>query len=235
MGKAKKLGVPVLASEETVEPLGPRATVEKVGELSVKGREKPLEAWRVNDFSFPPSPQVADVAGSHRLPVVAFIVCLFLEAALTVFLNQTLPLEAVLLDNLTKTQTPAPILFAGLDEESLAARPWPWPRSLHAQIAENCLQAGAKVVFLDFLFEDSSTAEEDQALADYLKSETRLIVAAAAIADDLHQPQQPEILPQLLASNQWGLINHSPLNEGNRMRYAVWEGLSRPSERASRS
>jgi len=233
MGKAKKLGVPVLASEETVEPLGPRATVEKVGELSVKGREKPLEAWRVNDFSFPPSPQVADVAGSHRLPVVAFIVCLFLEAALTVFLNQTLPLEAVLLDNLTKTPTPAPILFAGLDEESLAARPWPWPRSLHAQIAENCLQAGAKVVFLDFLFEDSSTAEEDQALADYLKSETRLIVAAAAIADDLHQPQQPEILPQLLASNQWGLINHSPLNEGNRMRYAVWEmkltnGISAP-------
>lgn len=223
MGKAKKLGVPVLASEETVIPLGPRAQVEKVGELTVKGREKPLEAWRVNEFSLPPLPPVADVAGSHRLPILAFVVSLFLEAGLILFLNQTLPLESLLLDNLTRTHTPSPVLFAGLDNESMDAQPWPWPRSMHAQIAKNCFQAGAKAVFLDFLFEAPSTAAEDQKLTEFVKTEPRLVVAAAAIPDELHQPQMPEILPELLASEQWALINHSPLNEGNRMRYGLWE------------
>jgi adenylate cyclase len=222
MGQAKKRGIPVLASHETVEPLGLRARVEKVGELSVKGREKPLEAWRVEGFNSPPKTGTVTTAGSFRLPLLVFLIALFMEGFLIVLLNQVLPLEARLLDSLTPSQMAGPVLFAGLDEESLQARPWPWPRSLHAEIARNCLAAGAEAVFLDFLFEDASTLEEDKLLVDFIKSEQRVVVAAAALSDGVGQPQPPALLPELLGSKQWGLINHSPLNEGNRMRYGLW-------------
>ena len=223
MGQAKKLGLPVLASQETVEPLGHRATVEKVGELSVKGREKPLEAWQVKSFSSPPKVAGVTTAGSFRLPILVFLVALMLDAILIVVLNQVLPLGSRLIDSLTPSSRAGPVLFAGLDEESLQARPWPWPRSLHAQVSQNCLQAGAEAVFLDFLFEDSSDPEEDRLLVDFVRENQRVVVAAAAISDSLGRPQPPAILPGLLTSGQWGLINHSPLNEGNRMRYAVWK------------
>ncbi|MFA5508228.1 MAG: CHASE2 domain-containing protein [Vulcanimicrobiota bacterium] len=223
MGQAKKLNAPVLASQETVSSLGPRATVEKAGELTVKGREKPLEAWKVSTFSTPPTPLAVDVAGGFRLPIIAFMASLALEAFLIFFLDQTLPLNTLMLDSLTVTHSQSSAIFAGLDEESMAAEPWPWPRSRHATIAKNCLDAGARAVFLDFLFEDSSTPQEDEKLASFVEQEPRVVVAAAAIPNEIQQPQPPEILPRLLSSGQWGLINHSPLNEGNRMRYAVWE------------
>lgn len=223
MGQAKKRDIPVLASHETVEPLGVRAKVEKVGELSVKGREKPLEAWQVHQVNSPPPPQTTVTAGSFRLPVIAFLSAVVLLAVSTVFLNRTLPIESRMLDSLTLTTKAVPMLFAGLDEESLEARPWPWPRSAHAEIAQNCLDAGAKAVFLDFLFEEKSVDAEDQRLVEFVRDEPRVVLAAAAVPDELQRPQKPELLPGLLKSDHWGLINHSPRNEGNRMRYGLWQ------------
>ena len=82
-------------------------------------------------------------------------------------------------------------MFAGLDAESLEANPWPWPRSWHAMIAQNCLDAGAQAVFLDFLFENPSVPEEDRALIEVVASEPRVVVAAAAIGDSIGEPQPP--------------------------------------------
>jgi adenylate cyclase len=223
MGQAKKRGIPVLGSHETVEPLGLRAEVEKVGEISVKGREKPLEAWQIKSFNSPPMPTSVTTAGSFRLPLLVFLTALLVEAVMIVFLNQTLPLEKRLLDTLTTSSKSSPMLFAGLDEQSLQAKPWPWPRSLHADIARNCLDAGAAAVFLDFLFEDPSTPTEDRKLIEFVQTEDRVLVAAASISNNLHQPQPPPLLPDILDSGRWGLINHSPQNEGNRMRFGLWE------------
>jgi len=45
---------------------------------------------------------------------------------------------------------------------------WPWPREMYAYILEYCMEAGAKAVFMDFIFSESSVygVDDDQKLAD---------------------------------------------------------------------
>ena len=45
---------------------------------------------------------------------------------------------------------------------------WPWPREMYSYIIEYCMEAGAKAVFIDFIFSESSVygVEDDQKLAD---------------------------------------------------------------------
>lgn len=223
MGQAKKLQRSVLCCDATIAPLGPRAVIEKVGELSVKGREQTLEAWAVESFETPVVSELKPTVGHYKLPLLAFSLFLGISAGVAYLLNTALPLEEVTLDSVTPVYYRGPVLFAGLDAESLEANPWPWPRSWHAMIAQNCLDAGAQAVFLDFLFENPSVPEEDRALIEVVASEPRVVVAAAAIGDSIGEPQPPELLPELMDAGSWGLINHSPLNEGNRMRYGLWQ------------
>lgn len=59
-----------------------------------------------------------------------------------------------------------PIVVA-IDEPSLAEinLQWPWPRSLHAKLVSALRAAGAKVIGLDIIFSEPSSAVEDEALA----------------------------------------------------------------------
>ena len=45
---------------------------------------------------------------------------------------------------------------------------WPWPREMYSYIIEYCMEAGAKAVFIDFIFSESSVygVDDDQELAD---------------------------------------------------------------------
>ena len=45
---------------------------------------------------------------------------------------------------------------------------WPWPREMYSYIIDYCMEAGAKAVFIDFIFSESSVygVEDDQKLAD---------------------------------------------------------------------
>ncbi len=45
---------------------------------------------------------------------------------------------------------------------------WPWPREMYSYILEYCLRAGAKAVYIDFVFSESSSwgLEDDQVLAE---------------------------------------------------------------------
>ena len=44
---------------------------------------------------------------------------------------------------------------------------WPWPRQMYSYIVEYCMEAGARAVFMDFVFSESSSwsVEDDQELA----------------------------------------------------------------------
>lgn len=224
MGQAKKRGKAVLASALTVESLGPRASLEQVGELSVKGRDEALKVWEIQGYSTPPGLRVpVSKDAVETLPVLAFVAATILSLLMAVLIDSRLPFEKLLLDTVTPSRQKSPIIFAGLDDESLDYQAWPWPRSHHATIARNCVEAGAACVFLDFLFEESSVPEEDEALVQTLKELPQVLVAAAALPNDRQEALEPELLPGLLETKQWGLINHSPRNEGNRMRYALWE------------
>jgi len=45
---------------------------------------------------------------------------------------------------------------------------WPWPREMYSYIIAYCMEAGAKAVFIDFIFSESSVygVDDDQKLAD---------------------------------------------------------------------
>jgi adenylate cyclase len=47
---------------------------------------------------------------------------------------------------------------------------WPWPRAMYSYILEYCMRAGARAVFIDFVFSEGSSfgPEDDQALADVM-------------------------------------------------------------------
>ncbi|HEV7437636.1 MAG TPA: EAL domain-containing protein, partial [Pseudorhizobium sp.] len=62
------------------------------------------------------------------------------------------------------------LTFVAIDKESLDhVGQWPWPRSVHAEIIDTLMSAGAADVFLDVDFSTPSTPEGDQALAAALE------------------------------------------------------------------
>lgn len=226
MGQARKTEIPVLASVDTVKPLGPKAEASEVGEISVKGRAEPLQVWEVKSLFSPPAMEPEATSNeSTTLPRLAFFGLSLASLLVAYPLSSKLPFHEMLLDSLTPNTRRAPILFAGLDEESLAQREWPWPRRLHARVIENCVNAGAKCVFLDFLFEDPSTPQDDQALVQAVRAHPQALVAAAALEDGYGEALSPKLLSGLAQSDSWGLINHAPGNTGDEFRYALWEIL----------
>ncbi|MCF6368493.1 adenylate/guanylate cyclase domain-containing protein [Rhizobium halophilum] len=84
-----------------------------------------------------------------------------------------------------------PIIVA-IDEPSLAELnlQWPWPRSLHARLVSELRAAGARVVALDIIFSEPSTAEADQALAAALGPD----VVLAADESVISSPQADQLI-----------------------------------------
>lgn len=76
-----------------------------------------------------------------------------------------------------------PIIVA-IDEPSLAEInvQWPWPRSIHARLVSALRAAGARVIALDIIFSEPSTAEGDQALSDVLGRDVVLAADESVIA-----------------------------------------------------
>lgn len=222
LGQAKAAGKPILASVDTVSELGPRAELEEVGELSVKGRSQALKVWEVKSFFTPPQTQSSrSNSRSKTISIGVMLLVASFSTTLSSRLSHSDYLYNSSLDWVTPTSVSTPIIFAGLTEKSLDFHEWPWPRSLHAQVIENCREAGAKIIFLDFLFEDSTVPEEDARLTEAVLSTPQAIVAAAARTDGQGLPSEPKLLPALLESRQWGLINHAPGNGSEVLRYAL--------------
>lgn len=223
MGQAKKKNKPVLISAETAQALGSRVEKEQVGEISVKGREEALKVWEVKSYESPPVRPVERKPNRNwTLLRFGLLGGAFLSVIFSYLLGQRDFLHQTLLDQITPVHHSAPITIAGIDEESLAFQAWPWPRSLHAQVINNCVRAGVRCVFLDLLFEDPSDAIEDEILVDSILSNQNVVIAAAATATEQGRPRPPTLLPQLRDSERWGLINHAPQNGNDVLRHALW-------------
>ena len=82
------------------------------------------------------------------------------------------------------SQNPTPasqdMIFVGIDKASLdAVGIWPWPRSIHGQILDRLIEAGAEEVAIDIDFSARSTSEQDVLFADALRrAEGRVILPA---------------------------------------------------------
>ena len=76
-----------------------------------------------------------------------------------------------------------PIVIVNIDQDSFDELdlPWPWPRTLHAELIRKLKSAGAKVIAFDVLFtEPKPDPREDQTLADAIREAGNVILAAEA-------------------------------------------------------
>ena len=74
-----------------------------------------------------------------------------------------------------------PLVIVSIDQDSFddLNLPWPWPRTLHAELIRKLTQAGAKVIAVDILFtEPKPDPREDRALADAIRDAGNVILAA---------------------------------------------------------
>ncbi|TNM62074.1 CHASE2 domain-containing protein [Aliirhizobium smilacinae] len=78
------------------------------------------------------------------------------------------------------------VVIVAIDEPSLAEinTQWPWPRSLHAQLVSHLRAAGAKVIGLDIIFSEPSSAANDQALADVIGPDVVLAADETVVTSD---------------------------------------------------
>jgi adenylate cyclase len=74
-----------------------------------------------------------------------------------------------------------PIVIVNIDQDSFDELdlPWPWPRTLHAELTRKLKSAGAKVIAFDVLFtEPKPDPREDQTLADAIREAGNVVLAA---------------------------------------------------------
>ncbi|WP_284126144.1 CHASE2 domain-containing protein [Parerythrobacter aestuarii] len=77
---------------------------------------------------------------------------------------------------------------------------WPWPRSVHAELAENLRAAGAKAVAFDVLFAEPTDADEDAALVAAMGQDV-VLAADESLIDRPYGSMlvRTEPMPELLA------------------------------------
>ena len=101
------------------------------------------------------------------------------------------------------------IVFVKIDDASLKdVGRWPWPRRDFAQMVDSLSGAGAKRVFLDLTFNDSTNPTDDRILADALQRFKRVYLAVRIRSGTEHDVGgQPRTLPQLAQYAKLGNIS----------------------------
>ncbi|HLM41885.1 MAG TPA: adenylate/guanylate cyclase domain-containing protein, partial [Microvirga sp.] len=81
-------------------------------------------------------------------------------------------------------------VVVAIDEPSLSEirHRWPWPRDLHARLAERLRAAGARVIAFDIVFAEPSTDDADRALAQALGPD--VVLAAYEVTTPMEQGVQ---------------------------------------------
>jgi adenylate cyclase len=75
---------------------------------------------------------------------------------------------------------PDSIVIVGIDEESFSNMelPWPWPRSVHGKLIKALRSSGARGIIMDIIFSDSSNPQEDRAMAEAIREQGKVVLAA---------------------------------------------------------
>ncbi|MCA1969344.1 MAG: adenylate/guanylate cyclase domain-containing protein [Rhizobium sp.] len=112
--------------------------------------------------------------GSRRVQLALLAAAVFLSVATLTRLPGWPLVDARAFDYLsTLWHEPLPDegpVIVAIDEPSFAdlKAQWPWPRSVHARLVTALRAAGARVIALDIIFSEPTTAAEDAALAEAL-------------------------------------------------------------------
>ena len=98
--------------------------------------------------------------------------------------------------------TEGPVIIA-IDDASLQALgPWPWPRTLHAELIDTLRRAGVQAIGYGVMFaEPSRQPEDDLRLAAAMRAQGRVVLPVLPLRDGSGRPQGAlEPLPLLAAS-----------------------------------
>lgn len=126
---------------------------------------------------------------------------------------------------LSSRQASGDIVFLAIDNRSLAAKGvWPWPREIHADIAERLMDLGAAEIFFDIDFSAASSPGSDQAFAETLAElGGATLLAAFRQAEGVGSGAAPtaENLPlAMFRDHAWlASVNVSPDPDGRIRRY----------------
>ncbi len=75
---------------------------------------------------------------------------------------------------------PDNMVIVGIDEESFSNMelPWPWPRSIHGKLIKALRSSGARGIIMDIIFSDPSNPQEDRAMAEAIREQGKVVLAA---------------------------------------------------------
>jgi EAL domain-containing protein (putative c-di-GMP-specific phosphodiesterase class I)/CHASE2 domain-containing sensor protein len=131
------------------------------------------------------------------------------------------------------------IVLVGIDDRSLEQfQQWPWPRSLHAALADRLREAGARRVFFDIDFSIPTESKEDRALADAFRRLGGRVTVPVHFVIDPSTGERTDSFPAPILRPwvQLGSINTRYSAQGYvwGVPYALtYKGVDRPSFAAS--
>lgn len=140
-----------------------------------------------------------DRATLHWRPYVVVAAGALLLSIAVGSLSLTQRLEWALYDRMLSTSTrhpvpPGDIVIVAIDEPSFSelGMQWPWPRRVHAALLSALVRGGARTIALDLLFDEPSSDEDDQALADAIREAGNVVLASdrAITADRAYNLEQ---------------------------------------------
>jgi len=89
-----------------------------------------------------------------------------------------------------------PLVIVGIDEPSFheLGLHWPFPRRTHADLIERVASDGARVIAFDLLFAESTTAMDDQRMADAIHTARNVVLDSTRVKS------------QTSVSREWTLV-----------------------------
>ena len=138
----------------------------------------------------------------------------------TVYLSLSpgLALNNPLYDSLRRL-TPLPvdprILLVTIDDPSLKKLgPWPWPRSLHADLIDRLSAARPAGILFDVIFSEPGDAADDQRLADAVCNAGNVLLPLVNEGTPSADSPREQLLPLLKCAKGMGHINVEADNDG---------------------
>ena len=95
-------------------------------------------------------------------------------------------------------QPPPGIVIVAIDEPSFSELqvPWPWPRRLHAALIDALVRDGARTIVFDLVFDQASTAGDDEALVNAVQRAGNVVLATDhAVTTDRGYQIEQRVLP----------------------------------------
>ena len=133
-------------------------------------------------------------------------------------LSTGLALNNPLYDSLRRV-TPLPvdprILLVTIDDASLKKiGPWPWPRSLHADLIDRLSAAQPAGILFDVVFNEPGDPADDRRLAEAVCNAGNVLLPLAREGNSGYSQPVAQMLPLLKCAKGVGHINVEPDNDG---------------------